>query len=116
VLRLGVVELLSVMNVEAEEISQLSSGVDLGLPSVLALAEHSGGHDIVAVLGGDEVGGLEEDGSSVSEGEGLPGRLGSKSSVDCGRNISGGSSVVRGDSGGMVGRVLLLGEGGSLDL
>ena len=104
------------MNVEAKEISQLSSGVDLGLPSVLALAEHSGGHDIVAVLGGDEVGDLEEDGSSVSEGEGLPGRLGSKSSVDCGRNISGGSSVVRGDSGGMVGRVLLLGEGGSLDL
>ncbi|KAI6770572.1 hypothetical protein HG530_005201 [Fusarium avenaceum] len=113
---LGVVELLGVVNVEAEEVSQLGGGVDLGLPSVLALAEHGSGHDVVSVLGGDEVGGLEEDGSSVVEGEGLPGGLGSQSSVDSSRDISWGGSVVGGDSGGMVGRVLLLGEGGSLDL
>lgn len=113
---LGVVELLGVVNVEAEEVSQLGGGIDLGLPSVLALAEHGSGHDVVSVLGGDEVGGLEEDGSSVVEGECLPGGLGSQSSVDSSRDISWGGSVVGGDSGGMVGRVLLLGEGGSLDL
>lgn len=113
---LGVVELLSVVNIEAEEVSQLGGGVDLGLPSVLALAEHGSGHDVVSVLGGDEVGGLEEDGSSVVEGESLPGGLGSQSSVDGSGDISWGGCVVGGDSGGMVGRVLLLGEGGSLDL
>lgn len=116
VLGLDAVELLSVVDVEAEEVSQLSSGIDLSLPSVLALAEHSSGHDVVTVLGGDQVGGLEEDGSSVGEGEGLPSRLGSQSSVNGGRDIGSGGSVVRGDGGGMIGRVLLLGESGSLDL
>jgi hypothetical protein len=104
------------VDVEAKEVSQLSGGVDLGLPSVLALAEHGSGHDVVSVLGGDEVGSLEEDGSSVVEGESLPGGLGSQSSVNGSRDISCCGSVVGGDSSGMVGRVLLLGEGGSLDL
>ena len=115
-LGLDAVEVLSVVDVEAEEVSQLSSGIDLSLPSVLALAEHSSGHDVVTVLGGDQVGGLEEDGSSVGEGESLTSRLGSQSSVNGGRDIGSGGSVVRGDGGGMIGRVLLLGESGSLDL
>jgi hypothetical protein len=54
------------------------------LPSVLALAEHGSGHDVVAVLGGDQVSSLEEDSSSVGKGEGLPGGLGSQSSVNGG--------------------------------
>jgi hypothetical protein len=116
VLGLDTVELLSVVYVEAEEVSQLSSGIDLSLPSVLALTEHGSGHDVVTVLGGDQIGSLEEDGGSVGEGERLPSRLGSQSSVNGGRDICSGGSVVRGNGGGMVGRVLLLGESGSLDL
>jgi len=84
VLRLDAVELLSVVDVEAEEVSQFSSSIDLSLPSVLALAEHGSSHDVVAVLGGDQVSSLEEDSSSVGEGEGLPGGLGSQSSVNGG--------------------------------
>jgi hypothetical protein len=116
VLRLDAVELLSIVDVEAEEVSQLSGGIDLSLPSVLALAEHGSSHDVVTVLGGDQIGSLEEDGGSVGEGERLPSRLGSQSSVNGGRDICSGGSVVRGNGGGMVGRVLLLGESGSLDL
>lgn len=52
--------------------TNLGGGVDLGLPSVLALAEHGGGHELVAVLAGDEVGRLEEDGRPVVPGESLP--------------------------------------------
>jgi hypothetical protein len=116
VLGLDAVELLSVVNVEAEEISQLSGSIDLSLPSVLALAEHGSGHDVVTVLGVDQVGSREEDGSTVGEGKSLPGGLGGQSSVNGGRDIGRGGSVVRSDGGGMVGRVLLLGESGSLDL
>lgn len=113
---LGVVELLSVVDVESEEISQLSSRVDLSLPSVLALAQHGGGHDIVTVFARDEVGSLEEDGRTVGEGESLPRRLGRESRINGLGNIGGGGSVVGGDGGSVVGRVDLLGEGRGLDL
>lgn len=113
---LGAVQLLSVVDVEAEEVSKLGSRVDLGLPGVLALAEHGRGHDFVAVLGGDEVGGLEEDGSSVGKGERLPGGLGREGGVNGLGDIGGGRGVVRGDGGGVVGGVDLLGDGGALDL
>jgi len=66
------VEVLRVLHVEPQEIAQLRRGVDLRLPCVLALAQHSGGHDIVAVLGADKVGCLEEDGGTVGEGHVLP--------------------------------------------
>lgn len=94
VLGLLAVQLLGVLHVEAEEVCQLGGGVDLGLPGVFALAEHGGGHDVVAVLAGDQVGGLEKDGGAVCKGERLPCRL-------CGqRGVDGLGDV--GGRGGMV--------------
>lgn len=110
-LGLGVVELLSIVNVEAEEVSQLGGRVDLGLPGVLALAEHGGGHNLIAVLCRDEVGGLEKDGGAVGKGERLPGWLGGESSIDGGRDVSVGGGVVRCDGCGVVSRIDLLGGG-----
>ena len=61
------VEILSVLDTETEEVAQLGGGVDLSLPGVLALTVHGQGHDIVAVLGGDQVGRLEEDAGTFSK-------------------------------------------------
>ena len=52
------------MGVVAQEVDQLADTVDLGLVDVLALAEHHGGAHQRAVLGGDEFGNLEQDGSA----------------------------------------------------
>lgn len=82
--------LFGVRHVEAEEIAKLGGSVDLGLPCILALADHGSSHDVVAVLGGDEVGGLEEDCSTVGEGEGGPGLLGSESRLDSIVDVLGG--------------------------
>ncbi|KAI3479488.1 hypothetical protein L1887_58446 [Cichorium endivia] len=74
--RLGRVQLLDVLCAEAEEVADLCGGVDLGLPHVLALAEHGSGEHLVSVLGRDEVGCLEEDGGAVVPGHGDDGRKG----------------------------------------
>jgi hypothetical protein len=70
--RLLSIDLLSILNTEAEEVNELSSRVNLGLPGVLALAVHGQSHDIITVLGRNEVGGLEEDAGTLSEGSGSP--------------------------------------------
>jgi len=87
--RLVGVCVLGVLDVEAEEITQLSGSIDLGLVCVLALASHGCGHDLVAVLACDQVGGLEEDSGTVGKGEVLPCGLSSQSSIDSGRDILG---------------------------
>lgn len=79
---LDLVDVLGVIAVEAEEISEFSGGVNLGLPGVLALTKHGGGHELVPVLGGDEVSGLEEDGGTVVEGHGLPCVTGGEGALD----------------------------------
>lgn len=76
------VDLLGVLAVEAEEIAELGSGINLGLPDVLALAEHGSGHHLVAVLGREEIGRLEEDSDTVVEGNGLPLGTGSDGTVN----------------------------------
>jgi hypothetical protein len=48
--RLLRVQLLCILDVESEEVDQLGGGIDLGLPGILALAQHGGRHDMVAVL------------------------------------------------------------------
>lgn len=116
VLGLLSVQLLGVGNAEAEEISQLSGGVDLGLPGILALAKHGGGHDIIAVLGGDQVGSLEKDGSTIRKGKSLPLGLGSQGGFDSLGNIGRCRGVVRSDGRGVIGRVKLLRQARSLDL
>jgi hypothetical protein len=70
--RLLSIELLGILHTEAEEVNELSSRVNLGLPGVLALAVHGQSHDIIAVLGRNKVGGLEEDTGTLSEGSGSP--------------------------------------------
>lgn len=85
-----------------QEISQLGSSIDLGLPGVLSLSHHRCSHDLVSVLSGDQVGSLQENSSAVSEGHLLPCRLSSQGSVDCGGDIrSGGVGV--GCNFGLVG-------------
>lgn len=74
--RLLVENLTNEVAVETEEVSQLSSGIDLGLPDVLALAEHSGSNQVITVLSSGQLGGLEEDSSSVDERSLLPFLLG----------------------------------------
>lgn len=113
---LNSVHVLDVLDTESQEISELGSRVNLGLPSVLALTEHGGGHKFVPVLAGDEVGSLEEDGGTVGPWELLPSVLGGKSVLDGALDHLGSGSVVRGEVVGVVmGHGLLL-EVTSLDL
>ena len=66
------VHVLDVLDTKSQEIRELGGSVNHGLPSVLALTEHGSGHELVPVLAGDEVSGLEEDGGTVGEGCLLP--------------------------------------------
>ena len=52
------IQLLCILDIEAEEIHQLRSGVNFRLPCVLALAQHGGSHDLVSVFPSNQVGGL----------------------------------------------------------
>lgn len=61
------VHILSILDAEAEEVAQLGGGIDLGLPGVFALPMHGQRHNIITVLGSDQVGGLEEDTGTVGE-------------------------------------------------
>lgn len=93
------VELLDVLHSESEKVSELRKNlirlgqrspgdthfrcsVDLGLPRVLALAEHSGRHELVAVLAANEVGRLEEYRRAVVPRERLPFPSGCERAVD----------------------------------
>lgn len=70
--RLLLKNLSGVVAVQTEEVSQLSGGINLALPDVLALAEHSSGNKIISVLGGNELSSTLEDGDTVHEGSVLP--------------------------------------------
>ncbi len=54
------VDSLGEMHVEPEEVDQLAGAVDLRLEGGLALAEHGGGVEPLAVGGGQQLGGLQE--------------------------------------------------------
>ena len=104
------VQILRVLDVEAEEVAQFGRGVDFGLPCVLALAQHGRGHDFEAVFAGDQVGGFEEDGGAGGEGEGFPCWLCGEGGGD-GVGDGGGAGVgVSGDDVFVVGGIGL-GEG-----
>ena len=70
------VDVFHELGVVAEEIRRLTGGIDLRLVGRLGLAQHGGGVEDVAVLGGDQAGHLVEDGGAVLPGRGLPGLLG----------------------------------------
>lgn len=109
------IELLGILHTEAEEVNELSSRVNLGLPGVLALTVHGQSHDIIAVLGRNEVGGLEENASTLREGSGSP----SLARLEGGRNGSldiGLGGVGVGGDGRVSSRVALSESLGALDL
>ena len=89
------IQLLDVLDREAEEIAQLGRSVNLGLPRILALAQHGRGHNVVAVLAGNQVGGLQKDGRAVSPGELLPDLLAREGTVDSLLDDLGRGRVVR---------------------
>lgn len=109
------VQILCILDAESEEVAQLSSRVDLGLPGILALAMHRQGHHIITVLGGNQVGRLQEDASAVGEGGHAPFLPGSQSGVNGGLDL-GSSGVGVGRNGGMGGRARLGQVLGSVDL
>ena len=76
--RLGLlpVDLVREVDVVAKEVDQLAGAVDLGLECGLALAQHGGGVDQLPVRGGEQIGGLEEDGGAVLEAPVCPVALG----------------------------------------
>ena len=69
------IQLFDKLDTKAEKIGELCCCVDFCLPGVLALAEHSGSHELVAVFCADEVGNLEKDGSAVCPRGGFPSGL-----------------------------------------
>lgn len=63
---------MSRQGVIPQEITQLCRCIDLRLPCILALPNHGCRHDVISVLGGNEVCCLEEDGRAVRKRETLP--------------------------------------------
>jgi hypothetical protein len=61
------VRVFSILDIEPQEVAQLRSRIDLGLPCIFTLSYHCGCHDFIPVLGRDEIGGLEKDRSTFSE-------------------------------------------------
>ena len=80
-------DLAGEVHVEAPEVDQLAGRVDLGLVGRLALAQHRRGVDPGAPRPGEQVGGLEQDGGAVVEGQVAPGRGGGDGGVDGGSGI-----------------------------
>lgn len=63
------------LNVEAEEITRLSSSVNFGLPYILALADHGSGHEGMSILARHEGSRPHKDGRTVFEWRVFPCRL-----------------------------------------
>lgn len=109
------IDLLGVLDSKAEEIDEFCGRVNLRLPGVLALAVHGQSHDIVTVLGRDQIGSLQEDAGALRKGGISPRLACGESGVNGSLNIGLGGVGVS-SNGGMGGRVAL-GEGlGGLDL
>ena len=96
-------DLSGVVAVETEEVRQLSSGINLSLPDVLALAQHCGRNQFVPVLSSDQLSRLEEDGSSVDEGSVLPLLLCLQCSINGGLGLLLGGEGVVGENGAVFG-------------
>ena len=63
--------------------TDLGSSINLSLPCILSLTEHSRGHELVAVFSTDEVRGLQEDGGTVVPGHRLPLLFRSECTLNC---------------------------------
>ena len=107
--RLLGVKFLGVFHTKSEEVNKLSGGVNLGLPGILALSVHGQSHDVVAVLGRNQVGGLEEDAGTLSEGSVGPRLASREGGVNCGLHI--GLCGIGVSGHGSMGCGVALGEG-----
>lgn len=96
------------MDIEAEKVTKLGSSIDLGLPGVLALAQHCRGHQLVAVLAADQIGRLEKDRRSVSEGQAFPCWLCVQGGIDSQVDHLGGRHGIAGYLLLVIGRVHLV--------
>ena len=102
------VDLSSKVAVKSEEISQLSSGINFGLPEVLALAQHSGGDKIPSVLGSGKLCRLLKDGYSVDKRSLLPALLGLQGLLNSLGDLLLGSQRMVGEGSGMLRREHLI--------
>lgn len=99
-----------------EEITQLSRSVNFCLPCVLSLSDHGSSHDVISVLGRNQIRCLQEDGSAVGERKVCPCFLSSKSRVNGLVDVFGASVGVFCDYVGVRGRVVLRKDGRVGDL
>ena len=103
--RLLGIEILGILDTKAQKVAQLGGGIDLGLESILTLTVHGQSHDVVTVLGRDEIGSLEEDTGPLREGSGSPGLTSSQCGINGGLDLRsrgigiGGEGSVRGRVG-----------------
>ena len=93
------VQLFNKLDSKAEKVCKFGCSVYFCLPGVLALAEHSGSHEFVAVFGADEICGFEINGGAICPGSSLPGLFVSESRFDCLSEVGRRSFTV----GGVVG-------------
>lgn len=70
----------------ARKLTHLSGSINLSLPSVLALTEHGGCNELVAILTTNKLRSAEKDGGPIIPRQGFPFRLRSESPVDRGRD------------------------------
>lgn len=103
--RLLGIEILGILDTKTQEVTQLGGGVDLSLESILSLTVHGQSHDVVTVLGRDEIRSLEEDAGPLRKGSRSPGLTGSQGGINGGLDLRsrgigiGGEGSVRGRVG-----------------
>jgi hypothetical protein len=96
--------------------ADLSSSIDLCLPRILSLTKHGRRHKLVSVLSADKICCLQEDGSTVVPGDGLPPCAGGKGTLDGGGDGSLISFVIFTEVPSVVSWKRLFGELAGLDL
>ncbi len=105
--RLLCIQILGVLNIEPQEVTEFRSSVNLRLPSILSLSHHRRNHQLITILGTDQICSFEENSSSVSKRHRLPSRLGGKGGFDGFRHIGAAGIVVSTHSISMVGGISL---------
>lgn len=105
--RLLCIQILGVLNIEPQEVTEFRSSINLRLPSILSLSHHRRSHQLITILGTDQICSFEENSRSVSKRHRLPSRLGGKGGFDGFRYIGAAGVVVSTHSISMVGRISL---------
>ena len=61
------INILGVLNVEPQKVTQLGCSVNLSLPGILSLSHHRCRHQLISILATDQIRSFEKDRSSVGE-------------------------------------------------